>query len=156
MVSVWEKFNIQHLTFNIITNVYGFTKSLSIQHRQFIVLNGSHSSPEGFSGRPPLRSLPRLSRCRDSRPSRPPLGSQELSLLRCQGMAEGNRLPSLENAPHLKTDGEFFVYHHNGVPTIITNSYTVFYCASSWEYFECWLLYSGTISFIFFTIAMSS
>ena len=74
MVSVWEKFNIQHLTFNIITNV----------------------------------------------------------------------------------DGEFFVYHHNGVPTIITNSYTVFYCASSWEYFECWLLYSGTISFIFFTIAMSS
>ena len=116
----------------------------------------SHSSPEGFSGRPPLQSLPRLSRCRDSRPSRPPLGSQELSLLRCQGMAEGNRLPSLENAPHLKTDGEFFVYHHNGVPTIITNSYTVFYCASSWEYFECWLLYSGTISFIFFTIAMSS
>ena len=50
----------------------------------------SHSSPEGFSGRPPLQSLPRLSRCRDSRPSRPPLGSQELSLLRCQGMAEGN------------------------------------------------------------------
>ena len=28
--------------------------------------------------------------------------------LRCQGMAEGNRLPSLNNAPHLKTDGEFF------------------------------------------------
>ena len=50
-----------------------------------------------------------LSRCRDPRPSRPPLGSQELSLLRCQGMAEGNRLPSLENAPHLKTDGEFFL-----------------------------------------------
>ena len=24
-------------------------------------------------------------------------------------MAEGNRLPSLENAPHLKTDGEFFL-----------------------------------------------
>lgn len=23
-------------------------------------------------------------------------------------MAEGNRLPSLDNAPHLKTDGEFF------------------------------------------------
>ena len=23
-------------------------------------------------------------------------------------MAEGNRLPALENAPHLKTDGEFF------------------------------------------------
>ena len=68
----------------------------------------SHSSPEGFSGRPPLRSLPRLSRCRDSRPSRPPLGSQELSLLRCQEVAEGNRLPSLENAPHLITDGEFF------------------------------------------------
>ena len=68
----------------------------------------SHSSPEGFSGRPPLRSLPRLSQCRDPKPSRPPLGSQELSLLRCQGMAEGNRLPSLENAPHLKTDGEFF------------------------------------------------
>ena len=40
---------------------------------------------------------------------RPSLGSQELSLLRCQGMAEGNRLPSLENAPHLKTDGEFFL-----------------------------------------------
>ena len=68
----------------------------------------THSSPEGFSGRPPLQSRPRLSRCRDSRPSRPPLGSQELSLLRCQGMAEGNRLPYLENAPHLKTDGEFF------------------------------------------------
>ena len=32
----------------------------------------------------------------------------ELSLLRCQGMAEGNRLPYLENAPHLKIDGEFF------------------------------------------------
>ena len=29
-------------------------------------------------------------------------------MLQCQGMAEGNRLPSLENAPHLKTDGEFF------------------------------------------------
>ena len=29
-------------------------------------------------------------------------------MLRCQGMAEGNRLPALENAPHLKTDGEFF------------------------------------------------
>ena len=48
------------------------------------------------SGRPPLQSRPRLSRCRDPRPSRPSLGSQELSLLRCQGMAEGNRLPSLE------------------------------------------------------------
>ena len=24
-------------------------------------------------------------------------------------MAEGNRLPSLENAPHLKTDGEFLL-----------------------------------------------
>lgn len=24
-------------------------------------------------------------------------------------MAEGNRLPSLNNAPHLKTDGEFFL-----------------------------------------------
>ena len=69
----------------------------------------SHSSPERISGRPPLQSRPRLSRCRDSRPSRPPLGSQELSLLRCQGMAEGNRLPALENAPHLKTDGEFFI-----------------------------------------------
>ena len=46
---------------------------------------------------------------RDSRSSRPPLGSQELSWLRCQGMAEGNRLPSLENAPHQKTDGEFFL-----------------------------------------------
>ena len=42
----------------------------------------SHSCPERISGRPPLRSLPRLSRCRDPRPSRPPLGSQELSLLR--------------------------------------------------------------------------
>lgn len=41
----------------------------------------SHSSPEGISGRPPLRSRPRLSRCRDSRSLRPPLGSQELSLL---------------------------------------------------------------------------
>ena len=68
----------------------------------------SHSSPESISGRPPLQSRPRLSRCRDSWPSRPPLGSQELSLLRCQGMAEGNRLPALENAPHLKIDGEFF------------------------------------------------
>ena len=68
----------------------------------------SHSSPESISGRPPLQSRPRLSGCRDPRSSRPPLGSQELSLLRCQGMAEGNRLPSLENAPHLKTDGEFF------------------------------------------------
>lgn len=29
----------------------------------------SHSSPEGISGRPPLQSRPRLSRCRDSRPS---------------------------------------------------------------------------------------
>ena len=38
-----------------------------------------------------------LSRCRDPRSSRPPLGSQELSLLRCQEVAEGNRLPSLEN-----------------------------------------------------------
>ena len=67
----------------------------------------SHSSPEGISGRPPLLYRPRLSRCRDSRPSRPSLGSQELSLLRCQGMAEGNRLPSLDNAPNLKTDGSF-------------------------------------------------
>ena len=33
---------IQHSTFNIqhYNKVYGFTKSLSIQHRQFIVLNG--------------------------------------------------------------------------------------------------------------------
>ena len=32
----------QHSTFNIqhYNKVYGFTKSLSIQHRQFIVLNG--------------------------------------------------------------------------------------------------------------------
>ena len=72
----------------------------------------SHSSPEGLSGRPPLQSRPRLSRCRDPRPLRPPLGSQELSLLRCQEVAEGNRLPSLKNAPHLKTDGEFFVSGH--------------------------------------------
>ena len=79
----------------------------------------SHSSPESISGRPPLQSRPRLSRCRDPRSSRPPLGSQELSLLRCQGMAEGNRLPSLENAPHLKTDGEFFVYQHYSVTTIL-------------------------------------
>jgi len=57
----------------------------------------SHSSPESISGRPPLQSRPRLSRCRDPRPLRPPLGSQELSLLQCQGMAEGNRLPSLES-----------------------------------------------------------
>ena len=40
-------------------------------------------------------------------------------MLRCQGMAEGNRLPSLENAPHLKTDGEFFVYQHYSVTTIL-------------------------------------
>ena len=46
----------------------------------------SHASPESISGRPPLQSRPRLSRCRDPRPSRPSLGSQELSLLRCQGM----------------------------------------------------------------------
>ena len=32
----------------------------------------SHSSPEGISRRPPLQSRPRLSRCRDPRPSRPP------------------------------------------------------------------------------------
>ena len=32
----------------------------------------------------------------------------------------------------------------------------VCYLASSSLYFECWLLYSGTISFIFFTIAISS
>ena len=57
----------------------------------------SHSSLESISGRPPLQSRPRLSRCRDPRSSRPSLGSQELSLLRCQGMAEGNRLPSLES-----------------------------------------------------------
>ena len=57
----------------------------------------SHSSPESISGRPSLQSRPRLSRCRDTRSSRPPLGSQELSLLRCQGMVEGNRLPSLES-----------------------------------------------------------
>ena len=35
-------------------------------------------------------------------------------------MAEGNRLPSLENAPHLKTDGEFFVYQHYSVTTVVT------------------------------------
>ena len=34
-------------------------------------------------------------------------------------MAEGNRLPSLNNAPHLKTDGEFFVYQHYSVTTIL-------------------------------------
>ena len=34
-------------------------------------------------------------------------------------MAEGNRLPSLENAPHLKTDGEFFAYQHYSVTTIL-------------------------------------
>ena len=34
-------------------------------------------------------------------------------------MAEGNRLPSLENAPHQKTDGEFFVYQHYSVTTIL-------------------------------------
>jgi hypothetical protein len=34
-------------------------------------------------------------------------------------MAEGNRLPSLENAPHLKTDGEFFVYQHYSVTPIL-------------------------------------
>ena len=34
-------------------------------------------------------------------------------------MAEGNRLPSLENAPHLETDGEFFVYQHYSVTTIL-------------------------------------
>ena len=64
----------------------------------------SHYSPEGFYGRPPLRSLSRLSRCRDPRPSRPPLGSQELSLLRCQEVAEENRLPSLEQIVILRKD----------------------------------------------------
>ncbi|WP_337563479.1 hypothetical protein [Segatella sp.] len=34
-------------------------------------------------------------------------------------MAEGNRLSSLNNAPHLKTDGEFFVYQHYSVTTIL-------------------------------------
>ena len=34
-------------------------------------------------------------------------------------MAEGNRLPSLNNAPHLETDGEFFVYQHYSVTTIL-------------------------------------
>ena len=29
-------------------------------------------------------------------------------------MAEGNRLPSLETAPHLKTDGEFFIKYIKG------------------------------------------
>ena len=67
---------------------------------------------------------PRLSRCRDPRSSRPSLGSQELSLLRCQGMAEGNRLPSLENAPHLKTDGEFFRISTLQRHHYITSSYT--------------------------------
>ena len=48
----------------------------------------------------------------------------ELSLLRCQGMAEGNRLPSLENAPHLKTDGEFFRISTLQRHHYITSSYT--------------------------------
>lgn len=76
----------------------------SIGYHYYITKDGvvypsrhSHSSPESISGRPPLQSRPRLSRCRDPRSSRPSLGSQELSLLRCQGMAEGNRLPSLES-----------------------------------------------------------
>ena len=90
-----------------------------IYRRERQACRHSHSSPESISGRPPLQSRPRLSRCRDPRSSRPSLGSQELSLLRCQGMAEGNRLPSLENAPHLKTDGEFFVYQHYSVTTIL-------------------------------------
>lgn len=72
----------------------------------------SHSSPESISGRPPLQSCPRLSRCRDPRSSRPSLGSQELSLLRCQGMAEGNRLPSLEspNSSQIFVLFELFVF----------------------------------------------
>ena len=90
-----------------------------IYRRERQACRHSHSSPESISGRPPLQSRPRLSRCRDTRSSRPSLGSQELSLLQCQGMAEGNRLPSLENAPHLKTDGEFFVYQHYSVTTIL-------------------------------------
>ena len=55
---------------------------------------------------------------------RPSLGSQELSLLRCQGMAEGNRLPSLNNAPHLETDGEFFRISTLQRHHYITSSYT--------------------------------
>ena len=35
MVSVWENFNIKHYN-----KVYGFTKSLNIQHCQIIALNG--------------------------------------------------------------------------------------------------------------------
>lgn len=64
------------------------------------------------SGRPPLQSRPRLSRCRDPRSSWPSLGSQELSLLRCQGMAEGNRLPSLEspNSSQIFVLFELFVF----------------------------------------------
>ena len=39
-------------------------------------------------------------------------------------MAEGNRLPSLENAPHLKTDGEFFRISTLQRHHYITSSYT--------------------------------
>ena len=39
-------------------------------------------------------------------------------------MAEGNRLPSLGNAPHLITDGEFFRISPLQRPHYITSSYT--------------------------------
>ena len=51
-------------------------------------------------------------------------------------MAEGNRLPSLENAPHLKTDGEFFRISTLQRHHYITNSFTyqfsknVIFCSS--------------------------
>ena len=44
-------------------------------------------------------------------------------------MAEGNRLPSLENAPHLKTDGEFFRISTLQRHHYITSCYT-------YQYFE--------------------
>ena len=91
----------------------------------------SHSSPEGFSGRPPLQSRPRLSRCRDSRPSRPPLGSQELSLLRCQGMAEGNRLPSLES-PDSSQLFELFVFKI--IPACSNTGWDFYYPKASYKH----------------------
>ena len=41
-------------------------------------------------------------------------------------MAEGNRLPSLENAPHLKTDGEFFYRPSLPLKKAFSNTYPSF------------------------------
>uniref|UniRef100_UPI003FEDEB93 hypothetical protein n=1 Tax=Prevotella sp. TaxID=59823 RepID=UPI003FEDEB93 len=58
-----------------------------------------------------------------------------------QGMAEGNRLPSLENAPHLKTDGEFFRISTLQRHHYITSCYT-------YQFFEkCYIGFLIAVSF---------